>query len=49
MELELGLLSVVAAAPAGVGDDHSVGQGAQSVPDDGHLDRVARRQVPQHP
>lgn len=47
MELELTLLAVRCGAPARVGDDHRVGQRRQSVPDDGHLDRVARRQVPQ--
>lgn len=35
------------AAPARVGDDDRVGQRGQSVPDNGHLHRVARGEVPQ--
>lgn len=47
LELDLVLVAVRDAAPARVRDDDRVGQRAQSVADDGHLHRVARREVPQ--
>lgn len=34
--------------PSRVGDDHGVGQHGQSILDDGHLQGVTRRQVPQN-
>lgn len=47
LELDLVFLVVRGAAPARVGDDDRVDQRGQSVADDGHLHRVARRKVPQ--
>jgi len=42
------LLRMRRRVPARVGDDHSVGQHGEGVLDDGHLQGVARRQVPQN-
>ena len=48
LELDFVFVAVGEAAPARVGDDHGVGERAQSVADDRHLHRVTRGEVPQH-
>lgn len=49
VEVELAVVMVIGGGvPVGVGNDDAVGEHGQRVLDDGHLQGVARRKVPQH-
>lgn len=48
VQVQLAVLLMGRGVPARVGDDDSVGQHGQGVLDNGHLQGITRRQVPQH-